>query len=123
MPAPRSGSGRPRARAYSSARPTRGSSRASTRRTRAPAFTGSRRSARWRLFAAVNSPRRRFPVVVRLLKALAVELVEVDAVGLVSDQEIEHRPDQREAALFAGEAAHHLGAAFDLAEGALEQVC
>jgi hypothetical protein len=58
---------------------------------------------RWRLFAAVTSPRRRFPVVVSLggchllgrglvgalvtdsLEALAVELVEADAVGLVGD--------------------------------------
>src|SRR5919198_6400369 len=56
------------------------------------------------------------------LEALAVELVEVDAVGLVSDEEIEHGPDQRETALLAGEPAHHLGPPFDLAERALEQI-
>jgi hypothetical protein len=68
---------------------------------------------RWRLFAAVNSPRLGFPVVVSLggchllgdrlvsalvpdsLKALPVELVEADAVGLMSDQEVEDRPDER----------------------------
>src|SRR4029079_9309061 len=47
---------------------------------------------------------------------------EVDAVGLVGDQEVQDGPDEREAAVFAGEAAHDLGAAFDLAERALEQV-
>src|SRR5215207_4076733 len=94
----------------------------------------------WRLFAAVNSPRFRLPVAVSLcgghllrdrpfspfvshpLEALAVELVEVDAVGLMSDQEIEHGPDERETALLAGEPAHHLGPPFDLAERALEQI-
>ena len=53
---------------------------------------------------------------------LAVELGEADAVGLVADQEVEHGPHQGEAAVLAGEPAHHLGAAFDLAEGSLEQV-
>ena len=53
---------------------------------------------------------------------LAVELGEPDAVGLVADQEVEHGPDQGQAAGLAGEPAHHLGAAFDLAEGPLEQV-
>jgi hypothetical protein len=47
---------------------------------------------------------------------LAVELREPDAVGLVSDQEVEHGPDEGEAAVLAGEPAHHLGATFDLAE-------
>jgi hypothetical protein len=51
-----------------------------------------------------------------------VELVEADAVGLVGDEEIEDGPDEREAAVLAGEAAHHLGPAFDLAERTLEQV-
>ena len=36
------------------------------------------------------------------LEALAVELVEVDAVGLVGDEEVEDGPDEREAAGFAG---------------------
>ena len=98
------------------------------------------RRARWRLFAAVNSPRVRFPVMVSLsgchllgqgllgavvfrsFEVLAVERGEVDAVGLVSDQEVEHGPDEGEAAGLAGEAAHHFGAAFDLAERAFEQV-
>ena len=55
-------------------------------------------------------------LVSRSLEALAVELVEADAVGLVGDEEVECGPDERQAALLAGEAAHHLGAAFDLAE-------
>jgi hypothetical protein len=38
-------------------------------------------------------------------ESLAVELGEPDAVGLVSDQEIENGPDEREAAVLAGEAA------------------
>ena len=49
-------------------------------------------------------------------EALAVERVEVDAAGLVGDQEVEHGPDEGEAALLSWEAAHHLGLAFDLAE-------
>ena len=38
------------------------------------------------------------PVVAGSFEALAVESVEVDAVRLVSDQEIEHGPDEGEAA-------------------------
>ena len=49
-------------------------------------------------------------------EALTIELVEVHAVGLVGDQEIEYRPDEGEAAVLAGEAAYHLSAAFDLAQ-------
>ena len=55
-------------------------------------------------------------VVSDAVESLAVELGEPDAVGLVSDEEIEDRPDQGEAAVLAGEAAHHLRASFDLAE-------
>jgi len=66
--------------------------------------------------------RRFIALVSPALEALAVELVEVDAVGLVGDEEIEHGPDERQAAVLAGEAAHDLGAAFDLAEGSLEQI-
>ena len=69
-------------------------------------------SERWRLFAAVSSLRPWFPVVVSLggahllgrglvgllvsdsCEALAVELVEADAVGLVGDEEVEHGPDE-----------------------------
>jgi hypothetical protein len=61
-------------------------------------------------------------LVARSFEALAVERVEVNAVGLVGDHKVEHGPDQGEAAALAREAAHHLGAAFDLAERALEQV-
>jgi hypothetical protein len=57
-----------------------------------------------------------------VLDALTVELVEVDAVGLVGNQEVEHSPDESQAAVLAGEAAHHLGAPFDLAVRPLEQV-
>jgi len=58
----------------------------------------------------------------RLSEVLAVERGEVDAVGLVGDQQVEHRPDEGEAAGLAGEAAHHLGAPADLAERSFEQV-
>jgi hypothetical protein len=61
-------------------------------------------------------------VVAGSFEALAVEHVEVDAVGLVGDEEVEGGPDEGEAAVFAGEAAHHFGSAVDFAEGALEQV-
>jgi hypothetical protein len=37
-------------------------------------------------------------------EAFPVELVEADAVGLVGDQQVEHRPEDRQAALLAGEA-------------------
>jgi len=60
--------------------------------------------------------------VAAAVEVLAVERGEVDAVGLVGDQEVQDGPDEREAAVFAGEAADDLGAAFDLAERALEQV-
>src|SRR5215207_10962374 len=87
-------------------------------------------SAGWRLFAAVNSPQRRFPVAVSLggahllvgrsltalvshaAQALAFELAEADAVLGVGDVEVEHGPDEGEAAGLAGEAADHLGAPF-----------
>ena len=57
------------------------------------------------------------------LEALALELGEPDAVGGVRHVEVEHRPDERQAAGLAGEAADHLGAPLDLAERSLEQVC
>jgi hypothetical protein len=53
---------------------------------------------------------------------LAFELAEPDAVLGVGDVEVEDGPDQGEAAGLAGEAADHLGAAFDLGERPLEQV-
>ena len=56
------------------------------------------------------------------LEVLAFELGELDAVGGVADVEVKHGPDEREAAGLAGEAADHLGAAFDLGERAFEQV-
>src|SRR5207245_1136186 len=56
------------------------------------------------------------------LEALALELGEPDAVGGVRHAEVEHRPDEREAAGLAGEAADHLGASLHLAERSLEQV-
>jgi len=56
------------------------------------------------------------------LEALTLELVEADAVGLVGDEQVEHGPDEREAAVLAREADHDFGASFDLAERALEQV-
>jgi hypothetical protein len=53
---------------------------------------------------------------------LAFELTEPDAVVGVRDVEVQDGPDEREAAGLAGEAADHLGAAFDLGERPFEQV-
>src|SRR3954454_13086897 len=61
-------------------------------------------------------------VVSDAVESLAVELGEADAVGLVRDEEIQNGPDEGEAAVLTGEAAHHLGPSFDLAERSLEQV-
>ena len=46
-------------------------------------------------------------------ESLAVKRVEVDAVGLVGDEQVEHGPDEGEAAGLAWEAADDFGAAFD----------
>jgi len=62
-------------------------------------------------------------LVVQSLEVLAFELGELDAVGGVADVEVEHGPDEGEAAGLVGEAADYFGAAFDLAERAFEQVC
>jgi hypothetical protein len=61
-------------------------------------------------------------VISGAVESLAVELGEADAVGLVGDEEIQDGLDQGEAAVLAGEAAHHLCALFDFAERSLEQV-
>ena len=55
-------------------------------------------------------------VVSDAVEPLAVELGEPDAVGLVSDEQIEDGLDEREAAVLAGEPAHHLGPPFDFAK-------
>jgi len=55
-------------------------------------------------------------------EVLAVERGEVDAVGLVGDEQVEDGPDEGEAAGLAGEPAHDLGAPADFAERPLEQV-
>src|SRR6266566_8032883 len=90
------------------------------------AMRAPRRLRRWRLFAAVNEPRPRFPVVVSLCgvdllgdrlvsafvsqspEAQTVEFVEADAAGLMGDEEVEDGPHERQAAFLAGEATHHL---------------
>jgi hypothetical protein len=59
-------------------------------------------------------------VVAGSFEALAVERVEVDAVGLVGDQQVEHGSDEGEAAGLAGEAAHHLGATLHFAGSVTE---
>src|SRR5215218_10950139 len=86
-----------------------------------------------RLFAAVNSLAAQVPgislcggqllwarvvgfVISDAVESLAVELGEADAVGLVSDEQIENGPDERQAAVLAGEPAHDLRPPFDLAE-------
>ena len=62
-------------------------------------------------------------MVLSLRGAHLLELGELDAVGGVSDVEVKHGPDERQAAGLAGEPADHLGAALDLAQRSLEQVC
>jgi len=83
-----------------------------------------------RPFAAVNSLAVQVPGVslggVHLLvdgwlvfdpvEVLAVEVGEGGAVAGVAEEEVEHGPDEREAAGLAGEPADHLGAPADLAE-------
>jgi hypothetical protein len=54
---------------------------------------------------------------------LVLELAESDAVFGVGDVEVQDGPDEREAAGLAGEAADHLGAAFDPGQRAFEQAC
>ena len=53
---------------------------------------------------------------------MAFELVEADSVLGVGEVDVEHGPDEREAAGLAGEPADHLGASLDLAERSLEQI-
>jgi hypothetical protein len=53
---------------------------------------------------------------------LALELGEADAVGGVRHVEVEHGPDEDEAARLAREAADHLRPSFDLAERPFEKV-
>src|SRR5680860_32974 len=55
------------------------------------------------------------------VKGLAVEIGEGDPVRMGDDQ-VEHRPAERQAARLAREAPDHLGPPADLAERALEQV-
>jgi hypothetical protein len=50
-------------------------------------------------------------VVSDAAESLAVEFGEPDAVALVRDEEVQDGPDEREAAVLAGESADHLGAA------------
>jgi len=47
---------------------------------------------------------------------------ELDAVRGVADVEVEDGPDERQAGGLAGEAADHLGTAFDLTERPFERV-
>ena len=50
------------------------------------------------------------------VEVLAVDVGEGRAVAGVAEEQVEHRPDEGEAAGLAGEPADHLGAAFDFAE-------
>jgi hypothetical protein len=56
------------------------------------------------------------------VEVLAVDFGERRAVAGVAEEQVEDRPDEGETAGLAGEAADRLGASFDLAERALEQV-
>jgi hypothetical protein len=40
----------------------------------------------------------------------------------VAEEQVEDRPDERQAAGLAGEAAHHFGAPADLTERSLEEI-
>jgi hypothetical protein len=55
-------------------------------------------------------------------QVVAFELAEPDAVLGVGDVEVKHGPHEGEAAGLAGEAADHLGTAFDLGERPFEQL-
>ena len=55
-------------------------------------------------------------VISDVVEPLAVEFGEPDAVGLVGDEEIQDGLDQGQAAVLAGEPAHHLGPSFHFAE-------
>ena len=61
--------------------------------------------------------------MVESVELVAVDVGELDSVAGVVDLEVEDGPDEREAALLAGESSDHLGPSLDLAERALEQVC
>ena len=56
------------------------------------------------------------------VEVFAVDVGEGRAVAGVAEEQVEYRPDEREAAGLAGEPPDRLGASFDLAERAFEQV-
>ena len=56
------------------------------------------------------------------VEVLAIDLGERGAVAGVAEEQVEHRPDEGEAAGLAGEPAHHLGAPADLPERPFEEV-
>ena len=61
-------------------------------------------------------------LVLDAVEVLAVDVGERRAVAGVAEEQVEHGPDEREAAGLAGEPAHHFRAPADLTEGAFEQV-
>src|SRR5829696_7023909 len=61
-------------------------------------------------------------LVAKPVKPLAADLGELDPVAGVVDLQVEDRPDEREAALLAGEPSDHLRPSLHLAERSLEQV-
>src|SRR5919106_4989059 len=61
-------------------------------------------------------------LVLEPVELLAVDVGELDPVAGVVDLQVEHRPDQREAALLARESSDHLRPSLHLAERALEQI-
>jgi hypothetical protein len=50
------------------------------------------------------------------VEVLAVDVGERRAVAGVGEEQVEHRPDEGEAAGLAGESAHHFGASSNLSE-------
>jgi hypothetical protein len=57
------------------------------------------------------------------VEVLAVDVGERGAVAGVAEEQIEHRPNEREAAGLAGEPAHHLRAPANLTERSLQEIC
>jgi hypothetical protein len=61
-------------------------------------------------------------LVLDAVEVLAVEVGEGGTVAGVAEEQVEHRPDERQAAGLAGEAAHHFGAPANFAERPLEEI-
>ena len=61
-------------------------------------------------------------LVLDAVEVLAVDVGERGAAAGVAAEQVKHRPDEREEAHLAGEAAHHFGAPADLPERSFEEI-